>query len=372
MTPPHTTQNHGISDKTTSWTLMSSYQPLFVTAGCARPIQTSWATSPWPSFVQLLQLAIKECKNRHNDEFFCKFDEWWERRNYDDDDGHDDEDNKDDDDGDEDEDDEDNATINCWQKLGRMTWEIETKTMTMMMMTTMTMTMTMMTMTVMAAMTINTMTTKQQSTVGDNWGSRIGEKRRLGGVGWRYLDEYFLHLMGDEDVVHYDDDDGHDDDDDEEDNEDENDDDNAPINCWQKLGRRIWEKETTMMTMTMTKTTMTTTTMTTMTTMTLMATTTMKTRTTKQQSTVGDNWGIWVGEKATTSLGCETTEEGHGGGDLVEFFELHKNNSKCMIPPPQSKSRTRTYSAWVLGVGLHYGRHDELMMRARSDDGLTV
>ncbi len=39
---------------------------------------------------------------------------------------------------------------------------------------------------------------------------------------------FFLHLMGDEDVVHYDDD-----------NDDEEDDDNATINCWQKIGTRI-------------------------------------------------------------------------------------------------------------------------------------
>ncbi len=47
------------------------------------------------------------------------------------------------------------------------------------------------------------------------------------------------------------------------------------------------------------------------------------------------------------------TEEGHGGGDLVEFFELNKINSKRMFCPPQSKSRTGTYSACVLGIGLH-------------------
>jgi hypothetical protein len=47
------------------------YRPLFITAGCARPIQTSWATLPWPSFVKFLQLAIKECKNGHNDSFFA-------------------------------------------------------------------------------------------------------------------------------------------------------------------------------------------------------------------------------------------------------------------------------------------------------------
>ena len=46
----------------------------------------------------------------------------------DDDDGHDDENNEEDDDGDEDEDDDDNATINCWQQLGRRIREKETMT----------------------------------------------------------------------------------------------------------------------------------------------------------------------------------------------------------------------------------------------------
>ncbi len=120
---------------------------------------------------------------------------------------------------------------------------------------------------------------------------------------------------------------------------------------------------TTMTTMTM---------MTTMTTMTLMATTTMKTRTTKQQSTDGDNWGSRIGEKTTMILGCETTEEGHGGGDLVEFFELHKIDSRPTFHPPRSERRTGTYSACVLGVGLRYRHHDELMMRARSGGSLSV
>ena len=45
-----------------------------------------------------------------------------------------------------------------------------------------------------------------------------------------------MHLMGDEDVVHYD----NDNEDDDEDNEEEdNDNDNTTINCWQKLGRTI-------------------------------------------------------------------------------------------------------------------------------------
>jgi hypothetical protein len=141
--------------------------------------------------------------------------------------------------------------------------------------------------------------------------------------------------MGDEDVVEYDDDDEDDDEDNEDNDEsddDEDDDDNATINCWQQLGRRIREKETAM-------TTMTTTTMTTMTTMTMTAMT-MKTTTTKQ-STVGNNWGSRIGE-TETAWGCGMTEEGHGGGNLVEFFELNKINSKRMIRPPQSKRRTGT------------------------------
>ena len=65
-----------------------------------------------------------------------------------------------------------------------------------------------------------------------------------GGVGCCYVDEFFLHLMGDKDVVHYDNDDEDDDEDNDEDNykdneDDDNDDDDAAINCWQKLGRRI-------------------------------------------------------------------------------------------------------------------------------------
>ncbi len=51
---------------------------------------------------------------------------------------------------------------------------------------TMTMTMTMTTTTKTTRIMVTTMkktTTKQQSTVGDNWGGRIGEKRQLGGVG---------------------------------------------------------------------------------------------------------------------------------------------------------------------------------------------
>jgi hypothetical protein len=80
--------------------------------------------------------------------------------------------------------------------------------------------------------------------------------------------------------------------------------------------------------------------------------------TTKQQSTVGDNQGSRIGEKTTTSLGCETPEEGHGRGNLVEFFELHEIDSRPTFRLPRSRRRTGTYSACVLGVGLRYWRHD--------------
>jgi hypothetical protein len=136
-------------------------------------------------------------------------------------------------------------------------------------------------------------------------------------------------LMGDEGVVEYDDDDEEDDKDNEEDDDgddDEDDDDNATINCWQQLGKRIREKET----MTM----MTTTTLT-MTTMAMMKMTMTK------QSTVGNNWGSRIGETETV-WGCGMTEENHEGGNLVEFFELNKINSKRVIHPPQSKRRTGT------------------------------
>ncbi len=78
ITPPHTTQNHGFSDTTTSWTLMLSYSvydPLFVMADNACSIQISWATLWWLSVAQFHQFSIKERKNGHDDECFCDFDE---------------------------------------------------------------------------------------------------------------------------------------------------------------------------------------------------------------------------------------------------------------------------------------------------------
>jgi hypothetical protein len=68
-------------------------------------------------------------------------------------------------------------TSDICQLRGR---RIREKEMMTMMMTTTTTTM----MTMMVTM-MKTTTTKQQSTVGDNRGSRIGEKRQLGGVGDR-------------------------------------------------------------------------------------------------------------------------------------------------------------------------------------------
>ncbi len=60
-----------------------------------------------------------------------------------------------------------------------------------------------------------------------------------------YADVFFVHLMGNEDVVNYDNDDKHDDEDNKDDdgNDDENDDNNATINCWKQLGRRMRERD---------------------------------------------------------------------------------------------------------------------------------
>jgi hypothetical protein len=83
-----------------------------------------------------------------------------------------------------------------------------------------------------------------------------------------------------------------------------------------------------------------------------------------QQSTAGDNLGRRIQEKVTSWV-CPTTEEGHRGGNLVECFELHEIDPRRTFRPPQSSTRTGTYSAYVLGIGLPYPSHDELMMRAR-------
>jgi hypothetical protein len=61
-----------------------------------------------------------------------------------------------------------------------------------------------------------------------------------------------------------------------------------------------------------------------------------------------------------------------GGGDLVEFFDLHQINPRHKFRPPQSRTRARTLSSCVLGVRLNnHPRHDKPMMTARSDAGLT-
>jgi hypothetical protein len=43
---------------------------------------------------------------------------------------------------------------------------------------------------------------------------------------------------------------------------------------------------------------------------------------------------------------------GHGEGNLVETYELHKINSKPKFCPPQSRTRTTAYSACVLVLGV--------------------
>ena len=60
-----------------------------------------------------------------------------------------------------------------------------------------------------------------------------------------------------------------------------------------------------------------------------------------------------------------------GGGDLVEFFDLHQINPRHKFHPPWSRTRTGTLSSCVLGVRLNHPCQDEPMMRARSDAGLN-
>ena len=65
--PSTTAHNHGISDMTTSWSLMSLYshhRPPFRLSKGTLSIYTSWATPLCLGKVQFLQLAAKEHKRR--------------------------------------------------------------------------------------------------------------------------------------------------------------------------------------------------------------------------------------------------------------------------------------------------------------------
>ena len=68
---PQAKHKHGISDMTTSWTLMSSYsyhRPPFGTSNGTSSIYTSWPMPLCLGLVQFLRLAAKEHKNgKRND-----------------------------------------------------------------------------------------------------------------------------------------------------------------------------------------------------------------------------------------------------------------------------------------------------------------
>jgi hypothetical protein len=85
----------------------------------------------------------------------------------------------------------------------------------------------------------------------------------------------------------------------------------------------------------------------------------------RQQPINGDSLGRRRGESGAIWVDG-TTDKGQSGGDLVEILELHKISSK---PPifcsPQSSKRAGTYSACILGVRLHYPRHDQLVFQAQ-------
>jgi hypothetical protein len=79
---------------------------------------------------------------------------------------------------------------------------------------------------------------------------------------------------------------------------------------------------------------------------------------------------IVVGERRQergTIVGDRMTENGRGGGDLVEIFELHKITSLPYFHAPRSIERTGTYFTCVLGVQLRCQRHGQLMFRAQSE-----
>jgi hypothetical protein len=48
-----------------------------------------------------------------------------------------------------------------------------------------------------------------------------------------------------------------------------------------------------------------------------------------------------IGEKGT-SWGCGAMGVGLGGGDVVEFFDLHQIDPRHMFLPPRSRTRTGT------------------------------
>jgi hypothetical protein len=84
----------------------------------------------------------------------------------------------------------------------------------------------------------------------------------------------------------------------------------------------------------------------------------------RQQPINGDSLGRRRGERGA-SCGDGTTDKGQGGGNLVETLELHKIASKPIFRSPQSSKRAGTYSACILGVRLHYPRHDQCVFRAQ-------
>jgi hypothetical protein len=84
----------------------------------------------------------------------------------------------------------------------------------------------------------------------------------------------------------------------------------------------------------------------------------------RQQPINGDSLGRRRGESGAI-WGDGTTDEGQGGGNLVEILMLHEITSKPIFRSPQSIKGAGTYSACILGVRLRYPRHDQLVFRAQ-------
>ncbi len=80
-----------------------------------------------------------------------------------------------------------------------------------------------------------------------------------------------------------------------------------------------------------------------------------------QQPIDGDSLGRRRGESVAI-WGEGTTDKVQGGGNLVEILELHKIASKPIFCSPQSSKRAGTYSTCILGIRLHYPRHDQLVI----------